>query len=85
MRPQFRMSEFLNQFSFSAAQWSTEVAVCAGVLWALMVWCAISSIRAQPFSVTTQRFWIVVVIAVPILGLLAYLPFSARPSHKQPR
>jgi phospholipase D-like protein len=75
-RLQFRMSEFLNRFSFSSAQSSTEIAICTGVLWALMVWCAITSIRAQPFNMTTRRFWIVVVIAVPILGLLAYLPFS---------
>ena len=70
------MSELFDRFSFSSAQWSTEVAVSAAVLWVAMLACAISSIRAQPFSVARRRFWMVIIICLPIFGLLAYLPFS---------
>ena len=72
------MSEILNRFSLSSAKWNTQVTVSVIVLWLAIVVCSISSIRAQPFSKVQQRFWMLVVVCFPIVGLLAYLPFSFR-------
>lgn len=70
------MSEVLNGFGFSFAKWDTTAALSALVLWLAIVACALSSICAQPLGKAQRRGWMLVVIAVPILGLLAYLPFS---------
>jgi len=72
------MSELLNGFGFSYAKWDATIAVCALGLWAVVVACAILSIRAQSFGPIRRRFWIAAVILVPIVGLFAYLPFSLR-------
>ena len=72
------MSELLNRFSLSSAKWNDQVAISVLILWLAIVACAISSILAQPFSTVQRRFWILVVIALPIVGVLAYLPFSFR-------
>lgn len=72
------MSELLNRFSLSSAKWNEQVAISVLILWLAIVACAISSIMAQPFSSVQRRFWIGVVICLPIIGVLAYLPFSFR-------
>jgi uncharacterized membrane protein YhaH (DUF805 family) len=72
------MSEILNRFSLQSATWNSQVAVCVLILWLVIVGCAISSIRAMPFSAAQRRFWIVMVVGFPIIGLLAYVPFSFR-------
>lgn len=72
------MSEILNRFSLSSAKWNDQVAISVLLLWLAIVGCAISSIVAQPFSSVQRRFWIAVVICLPIMGVLAYLPFSFR-------
>jgi hypothetical protein len=72
------MSELLNRFSLSTAKWNLPIALCLLVLWCAMVACTISSICAQPFSPAQRRFWILVVIFLPLFGVLAYLPFSFR-------
>jgi hypothetical protein len=43
-----------------------------------VVWACINSILSQPFSSRQRTFWIVVVIALPLVGALAYLPYSTR-------
>lgn len=72
------MSEILNRFSFDTGKLTLQVLVCALVIWGAVVWCAISSILVQPFSRPQRIFWIAMVVAVPLIGLLAYLPFSFR-------
>jgi uncharacterized membrane protein YhdT len=79
------VSELLNRFSFSTAKWDNTIAICLLAIWVIIVICAISSVRAQGFSDWGRRFWIAVIVVVPVLGLLAYLPFSFRredlPAH----
>ncbi len=72
------MSEFLNRFSFQMSKLTTQVWLAAGVIWFAVLLCAVFSILNQPFSKKQQLVWLVLVIGVPILGLLAYLPFSIR-------
>jgi hypothetical protein len=72
------MSELLHRFSFATANWNGQILACVLILWLLIVGCAISSIRAQGFSHGQRRFWIGIVLLMPVIGLLAYLPFSVR-------
>ena len=48
------------------------------VIWCSVVLCTISSIFAQPFDRRQRIFWIALVVLVPVLGILAYLPFALR-------
>lgn len=79
------MSQLLNRFSFSTAQWNSHVVLSLVIVWMVMVICAVSSIRSQGYSDSQRRFWTWLVILVPFFGLLAYLPFSFRhedlPTH----
>lgn len=72
------MSELLSRFTFQESKLTSQIWLVTLALWIAILLCAISSIRAQPFSGKQRAFWLFVVICVPILGLLAYLPFSIR-------
>lgn len=72
------MSEFLNRFSFQASKLNAQIIACIVVIWLAVLWCAIASILAQPFTRTQRIFWVCVVVLLPLVGLLAYLPFSFR-------
>ena len=72
------MSEILNRFSLDAAKFNSQVFVSLLLIWIAMVYCATISINSQGFSARQRRLWIWIVICVPLLGLLAYLPFSIR-------
>ena len=72
------MSELFNRFTYQDAKFNTQVVLaCLGV-WLIVLWCAISSILSQPFTRRQRQFWLAVVILLPVIGLLAYLPFSFR-------
>lgn len=71
-------SKLLNRFDFFNAHWDPRAGVCIAIIWAVILASAISSIRARGFGRTQQRFWIAVVVVFPIVGLLAYLPFSIK-------
>jgi hypothetical protein len=72
------MSELLNRFSLEAAKFNSQVFLCLLLIWIAMVSCAIISLNSQGFSDRQRRLWIWVFLCVPLLGLLAYLPFSIR-------
>ncbi len=72
------MSEILNRFSLEAAKFNGQVFLSLLVIWACIVCCAVISINSQSFSERQRRYWIWTVVGLPILGLLAYLPFSIR-------
>lgn len=72
------MTDIFNRFSLHAAKFNGQVWLCLGIIWLVVLACAITSIYMQPFSVRQRRFWILTVIFAPLLGVLAYLPFSFR-------
>jgi len=72
------MSEILNRFSLEAAKFNGQVFLSLLVIWVCIVCCAIISINSQSFSERQRRYWIWTVVGLPLLGLLAYLPFSIR-------
>src|SRR6266581_1858168 len=72
------MSEILNRFSLEAAKFNSQVFLSLFLIWITMVYCAVISINSQGFSERQRRLWIWIIVAVPLLGMLAYLPFSVR-------
>ena len=70
--------KLLYRFDLDTAHWDTRVAICLAAIWLLIVVCAISSIRSQGLSPGQQRLWIGVVTLLPVVGLLAYLPFAVK-------
>jgi len=70
------MRELLTRFSLDAIKFNGQVLACLLIIWAVVLACSISSILGQNFDRRRRLFWIVFVIAVPVAGLLAYLPFS---------
>jgi hypothetical protein len=72
------MSEILNRFSLDAAKFNSQVFLSLLLIWAALVSCAVASVNSQGFSDRQRRLWIWIIVGVPLLGLLAYLPFSVR-------
>ena len=70
--------KLLYRFDFQAAHWDMRVAAFLFLVWLVILACAISSIRSQGFSPAQERLWIGLVVFLPLVGLLAYLPFSVR-------
>lgn len=72
------MDKILRKFSLSGGQFNAQIGWAAAILWFIVVACTISSILSQPFNKKQRIFWIALVIAVPFVGVLAYIPFSFR-------
>lgn len=72
------MSELLSRFTFQESKLTTQIWLVALGIWLAIVLCTVSSIMAQPFTKRQRGVWLLIVICIPILGLLAYLPFSVR-------
>jgi membrane-bound metal-dependent hydrolase YbcI (DUF457 family) len=72
------MTQLLYKFTLQSAKFHPAVLICVALVWLTVIGCAITSINSQPFTPRQRNFWIVVVTIFPIIGLLAYLPFSFR-------
>lgn len=72
------MSHILNHFSLQAAKWNGSIVAALVFVWVLVIGCVISSILTQPFDRKQRIFWIAIVIVLPMVGVLSYLPFAFR-------
>lgn len=70
--------KLLKKFSLSGGQFDSQIGWCVVLIWCIVLACTISSILSQPFNRRQRIFWIAVVICVPLIGVLAYIPFSFR-------
>lgn len=70
------MRENLNKFSLDAVKFNDQMFICLVAIWLVVIGTAISSIYSQPFSKKQRLFWSLLVICLPVVGLLIYLPFS---------
>ena len=48
------------------------------LIWIAVLACVLSSIFAQPFDRKQRIFWIAIVILLPFVGVLSYVPFAFR-------
>ena len=72
------LEKLVSKFSLDAVRFTRSIFVCMVVIWLMVVGCAVSSIWSQGFTRRQRVFWIILVVCVPVLGLLVYLPFSVR-------
>ncbi len=75
------MKEFINRFSLNSIKFDNQVMAGMILVWLVVVGATVHSILQQDFPPRQRRFWIGIVILVPILGVLAYLPFSFKLEH----
>jgi MFS family permease len=72
------MTYLLDHFSLHAAKWNGLVIGALLLVWAAVLGCVVSSILTQPFDRRQRVFWITLVILLPFVGVLCYLPFAFR-------
>jgi hypothetical protein len=70
------MDSLFQRFSLESIKFNSFVLAAMIAIWLVVLACTVSSILAQPFSRGGKIFWCVFVIAVPLIGVLAFLPFS---------
>jgi len=70
------MLDRIRRIDFTHPNITGEIIVFTVIIWIAVLGCAIWSILEQPKPKLVKTFWITVVICCPLIGLLAYLPFS---------
>jgi len=68
------MYELLQRISFSGNSFDFKVAICLVALWVMVVGCTIWSIQSGSRTPVQKKMWIALVVFVPLIGILAYLP-----------
>ncbi len=72
------IEKILGKFDFANPHYNADIVFLLLLIWVGLVGCCIWSILGQRYSFPLKLFWIVLVVALPGLGLLLYLPFSMR-------
>lgn len=70
------LSNFLHRFDFDNPQITGEIIFFVAVIWLVVISCAIWSVCTRVRSWPARLFWIAVLVALPVVGLVLYLPFS---------
>ena len=70
------ITRIITRFSLQAAKWNFSIVAALVSVWVVVLACIISSILSQPFDRKQRIFWIAMVVLLPALGVLAYLPFA---------
>ena len=72
------VANFIGKFSFEPDKIQGKVWFVVLAIWLLVLVCAIGSIFAKPshFTAKQRMFWLLMVVLLPGVGVLAYLPFS---------
>lgn len=66
----------INKFSLDSIKFGLSIAFCLLVIWVAVALCAVCSVNETIRSPKARIAWMVFILAVPVVGLLAYLPFS---------
>lgn len=72
------MSDFFQRFNWKYLKDGPEIPYGILVIWVIVVLCAIGSVRAQDFNERQKWFWIGLIVLLPGIGLMAYLPFAIK-------
>lgn len=77
----FAMGEIFDllsrHFTLESANTNMQTLTCAVVIWMTVVICTVTSIWSRPFSFSAKVCWAIIVLFIPLLGVLCYLPFAA--------
>ncbi len=68
----------VDKFDFSNPTFDSRVAMLILIIWVIALGCVIWSILSQRFNLAVKLVFILLVIALPGVGVLVYLPFSLR-------
>ncbi len=72
------IEKILNKFDFSNPKTDLEVIVGLIIIWALLVGATLHSIYTQKIPMRKKIFWWIIVLCLPLIGVLIYLPFSLK-------
>lgn len=72
------MRALLDRFSWDAIKFDNQILFCLIAIWTVFLICVLSSIGTRPFTARQRNFWIAVVVFLPVIGVLAYLPFAVK-------
>ncbi|MGV3756844.1 MAG: PLDc N-terminal domain-containing protein [Verrucomicrobiota bacterium] len=75
------MSEILGRFSLDAIKFDFWVGFGMVAAWLMLVVCAVHSIWMHSKHKNSAILWTLVVVFVPVIGVLVYLPFSFKLEH----
>lgn len=70
------ITNFLSRFDFSNPQLTGEILFFVSVIWLVVVSCAIWSVCTRMRRWSGKLLWIFILVALPVVGLILYLPFS---------
>jgi hypothetical protein len=70
------MSDLLNRISLDAVKFNNEILACMLIAWIVVLACAMHSVLSQPFNRQQRWFWILLIVCLPGVGLLSYIPFA---------
>jgi chromate transport protein ChrA len=70
------ISQFLSRFDFSDPHFGQEMFFFVAIIWCVVLVSAVWSICSKMQKWPARAFWIAIVVCLPLVGLLLYLPFS---------
>ena len=70
--------KILNKFDFSQPKSGSDVMMILLLIWLIVVGCVIWSILTQRRPTIWKLTWVAIVVCIPLLGALAYLPMSLK-------
>lgn len=70
------LSNFLQRFDFSHPNVTWEIVFFVAMIWLVVVASAIWSACIRMRGWPARLFWIVAIVALPVVGVVVYLPFS---------
>lgn len=61
---------------FIPTDYNTQNLLLVAIIWLVVVATGIASVLRRSLDWTTKKFWMIMIVFLPPIGLLAYLPFS---------
>ena len=70
------MRDFIDRFSLESIKFDAQTGIALALIWLVILGCAWASV-CERFSSTRKRvLWLLMIIFLPVIGLLIYLPFA---------
>jgi hypothetical protein len=70
------MSSLLSRLSYDALKFDNGVLAGMLLVWVVVAVCGVHSVLNQPFEQKQRWFWVLLIVCLPVIGLLSYLPFA---------
>ncbi len=77
-RAKTMIEKIVSKFDFGNPQFSRGIAICLLLVWVMVLGCVVWSILGQKCKPYVKLLLILMVVGIPGLGVLFYLPFSLK-------